>query len=160
ARLIIQHKLDITWQLPSGTRSEALDGEVLDLLQRSGCRHIIYAPEHGSTRMLDLIKKRINKDKMEESVRSACSVNIKTKANFIVGFPDETIGYLLSSYVFAVRLAIAGLDDVSFFPFSPYPGSELFDRLRKEGRIDMSDEYFTDLVRNPKSFSQHIPDWL
>jgi hypothetical protein len=36
----------------------------------------------------------------------------------------------------------------------------LFDRLRKEGRIDMSDEYFLDLVRNPKSFSQHIPDWL
>jgi radical SAM superfamily enzyme YgiQ (UPF0313 family) len=160
ARLIIDNKLDITWQLPSGTRSEALDAEVLDLLQKSGCRHIIYAPEHGSTHMLDLIKKRINKDKMVESVHSAFLADIKTKANFIVGFPDETLGHLLSSYWFALRLGVAGLDDVSFFPFSPYPGSELFDRLHQEGRVDMSDAYFTDLVRNPKSFSQHIPDRL
>jgi radical SAM superfamily enzyme YgiQ (UPF0313 family) len=160
AQLIIDNKLGITWQLPSGTRSEALDDQVVKLLYQSGCRNIIYAPEHGSTHMLDLIKKRINKKHMLRSVRSACLANIKTKANFIIGFPDETIGHTLSSYWFALRLGMVGLDDVSFFPFSPYPGSELFERVRKEGKIDMSDAYFTDLVRNPKSFSQHIPDWL
>ncbi|HEV3142540.1 MAG TPA: cobalamin-dependent protein [Gemmataceae bacterium] len=160
ARLIIENKLGITWQLPSGTRSEALDDQVVKLLYQSGCRNIIYAPEHGSTHMLDLIKKRINKKHMVRSVRSAYLANIKTKANFIVGFPDETIGHTLSSFWFALRLGMAGLDDVSFFPFSPYPGSELFERVKNEGRIDMSDAYFADLVRNPKSFSQHIPDWL
>ncbi|HLW66259.1 MAG TPA: cobalamin-dependent protein [Gemmataceae bacterium] len=160
AQLIIDNKLGITWQLPSGTRSEALDDQVVKLLYQSGCRNIIYAPEHGSTHMLDLIKKRINKKHMLRSVRSAYLANIKTKANFIIGFPDETIGHTLSSYWFALRLSMVGLDDVSFFPFSPYPGSELFERVRQEGKIDMSDAYFTDLVRNPKSFSQHIPDWL
>jgi radical SAM superfamily enzyme YgiQ (UPF0313 family) len=160
SRLISESGLDITWQLPSGTRSEALDEQVVKLLHKSGCRHIIYAPEHGSTHMLELIKKRINKKNMLRSVRSAYMADIKTKANFIVGFPDETVGHLLSSYGFAARMAVVGLDDVSFFPFSPYPGSELFERLRNEGRIDMSDEYFADLARNPRSFSQHIPDWL
>lgn len=160
ATLIIENKLPITWQLPSGTRSEALDREVVDLLYRSGCRHIIYAPEHGSTEMLDLIKKRINKSNMIHSVRGAFQANIKTKANFIVGFPDEKIKHVLASYGFALRLAAAGLDDVSFFPFSPYPGSALFNRLRGEGKIDMSDAYFANLIRNPESFTRHIPAWM
>jgi radical SAM superfamily enzyme YgiQ (UPF0313 family) len=160
ARLIIDNDLQITWQLPSGTRSEALDREVVDLLYRSGCRNIIYAPEHGSTDMLDRIKKRINKKNMLHSVRGACLANIKTKANFIVGFPDETIGHVFSSYLFAMRMAMAGLDDVSFFPFSPYPGSALFNRLKDEGLIDMSDQYFTNLITNPTSFTRHLPAWL
>jgi radical SAM superfamily enzyme YgiQ (UPF0313 family) len=160
AQLIIKNNLNITWQLPSGTRSEALDSEVVDLLYRSGCRHIIYAPEHGSDHMLELIKKRINKKAMAISVRGAYKANIKTKANFIVGFPDEQLAHVFSSYLFAIRLAIAGLDDASFFPFSPYPGSALFNRLKDEGHIDMSDQYFANLITNPKSFSKHIPDWL
>jgi anaerobic magnesium-protoporphyrin IX monomethyl ester cyclase len=159
ARLIIDNDLQITWQLPSGTRSEALDREVVDLLYRSGCRNIIYAPEHGSSEMLELIKKRINKKNMLRSVRGAFQANIKTKANFIVGFPDEQIGHVLSSYWFAMRMAMVGLDDVSFFPFSPYPGSELFNRLKSEGKIDMSDRYFANLIKNPTSFS-HLPGWL
>ena len=159
AKLIIDSELGITWQLPSGTRSEALDREVVELLHKSGCRNIIYAPEHGSTHMLELIKKKINKRNMLRSIRSAFHADIKTKANIIVGFPDETFGHVLSSYLFAARMAIAGLDDVSFFPFSPYPGSELFNRLKAEGQIDMSDEYFTNLITNPTSFTKHLPAW-
>jgi radical SAM superfamily enzyme YgiQ (UPF0313 family) len=160
ARLIIASNLNITWQLPSGTRSEALDAEVLSLLYQSGCRQIIYAPEHGSTHILQLIKKKISKKHMLSSVRSAYLTNIKTKANFIVGFPDEEFKHVLASYGFAIQLAFAGLDDVSFFPFSPYPGSALFNRLRAEGRIDMSDDYFYKLIRNPISYSTHLANWL
>lgn len=159
ARLIIENDLQITWQLPSGTRSEALDREVVDLLYRSGCRNIIYAPEHGSTDMLERIKKKIDKKSLLRSVRSAYLADIKTKANFIVGFPDERFGHVLESYAYAIQLAVAGLDDVSFFPFSPYPGSELFNRLRDESAIDMSDRYFTELITNPKSFTKHLPAW-
>jgi anaerobic magnesium-protoporphyrin IX monomethyl ester cyclase len=160
ARLIIDSGLDITWQLPSGTRSEAIDLEVVELLYRSGCRHIIYAPESGSDRTLTLIKKKINKPKMIESVRGAVDERIKTKANFIVGFPDETVADVLQSYVFAVQLAWAGLHDVSFFPFSAYPGSALFTRLEREGKVAMSDDHFFQLVTNPLSYDEHIPGWL
>ena len=45
---LLAEGLSITWQLPSGTRSEALDEEVLRLLVRSGCTNITYAPESGS----------------------------------------------------------------------------------------------------------------
>src|ERR1700720_4470089 len=39
-RLLIAEGLEITWQLPSGTRSEAIDEEVAGLLFASGCRTI------------------------------------------------------------------------------------------------------------------------
>ena len=39
--------LDITWQLPSGTRSEAIDEEVAELLRRTGMINMAYAPESG-----------------------------------------------------------------------------------------------------------------
>jgi len=160
ATLIIDSGLSITWQLPSGTRSEAIDDEVVDLLYRSGCRHIIYAPESGSVRMLDLIKKRVKKGKMTDSIRGAVDRGIKTKANFIVGFPDERVWDVVQSYGFAVQLAFAGLHDVSFFPFSAYPGSELFAGLERRGKVAMSDAHFFQLVTNPRSYDDHIPERL
>ena len=48
----------ITWQLPSGTRSEALDEPVLRAMYRSGCRNVTYAPESGSERTLDARSRR------------------------------------------------------------------------------------------------------
>src|SRR5690606_26627969 len=51
--------LDITWQLPVGTRVEAIDREVLQRLWDTGCRNITFAPESGSPRLLDVMNKRI-----------------------------------------------------------------------------------------------------
>ena len=70
-RLIIDSGVTITWQLPSGTRSEAIDSEVTRLLYASGCRYVNYAPESGSEEILRLIKKQIDKKKMLESMRDA-----------------------------------------------------------------------------------------
>jgi radical SAM superfamily enzyme YgiQ (UPF0313 family) len=56
-RLILARGLSFTWQLPSGTRSEAIDAEVAELLHRSGCRNVSYAPESGSPETLARIKK-------------------------------------------------------------------------------------------------------
>ena len=156
SQLIIDSGLKLTWQLPSGTRSEALDDEVVSSLYASGCRHIIYAPESGSNYMLKKIRKKISKKKMLKSVRAAVKRGIKTKVNFIVGFPDEGLYNVLQSYGFAIQLAFVGNHDVSFFPFSPYPGSELFNQLYEDGRIYLSDAYFFGLLTSETSGSQYF----
>jgi radical SAM superfamily enzyme YgiQ (UPF0313 family) len=63
--------MNITWALPSGTRSEALDAEVLDRLYRSGCYELTYAPESGSPETLKRIKKQVKLPKMLASMRAA-----------------------------------------------------------------------------------------
>jgi len=47
-QLLISENLGITWSLSSGTRSEALDHEVLSYMKRAGIQRITYAPESGS----------------------------------------------------------------------------------------------------------------
>jgi radical SAM superfamily enzyme YgiQ (UPF0313 family) len=64
-------RLDLTWQLPVGTRAEALDVEVLQRLYDTGCRNVTYAPESGSERMLEVFDKRVSLPHILESVRAA-----------------------------------------------------------------------------------------
>ena len=62
AARILERKMEFTWQLPSGTRSEAIDDEVSRLLYESGCRNMSYAPESGSPEVLKRIKKVVKLD--------------------------------------------------------------------------------------------------
>ena len=58
---VIKRKLNITWQLPTGTRSEAIDDEIARLLKKSGMTSMAYAPESGSEETRKFIKKRMLK---------------------------------------------------------------------------------------------------
>lgn len=145
--LLLKKNLKITWQLPSGTRCEALDDEATSLLYQSGCRNISYAPESGSPRMLQIIKKKINLKHMLDSMKAAVRNGINVKANMIVGFPDESMTDVFKSYLFIVRMAMAGVHDVSVWTFCAYPGSEIFQELQRRARVPaLNDEYFFSLL--------------
>ncbi|MDX2167115.1 MAG: radical SAM protein [Deltaproteobacteria bacterium] len=136
----------ITYQLPSGTRSEALDREVLEALYRTGCRNLTYAPESGSRRTLERIKKRVHLDRMLASMRAAVEVGIVTKVNMVIGFPFEERRDIFDTLRFCFKLAWIGVEDIPLFPYCPYPGSALYDELRASGRVpEMSNAYFASL---------------
>jgi anaerobic magnesium-protoporphyrin IX monomethyl ester cyclase len=139
--------LGVTWQLPSGTRSEALDGEVLAAMHAAGCRNVSYAPESGSVRTLARILKKVNLERMEASMRAAVAAGLNVKANIVIGFPGEDGDDLMATLRFIRTMARAGVHDVSVWTFSPYPGSQLFDELSAEGRLgEIDDDYFTSLL--------------
>ncbi len=139
--------LKFTWQLPSGTRSEAMDAEVVAAMASSGCTNVTYAPESGSPRTLKDIKKKVKLPRMFESIRHAKRNGLFVKCNFIIGFPRETRWDMLQTIWAAVRLALLGVDDAGIYAYSPYPGSELFSYLRNTGAIPRMDrDYFTSLM--------------
>ncbi|MCZ6601410.1 MAG: cobalamin-dependent protein [Planctomycetota bacterium] len=164
SKLLIEANLGVTWALPSGTRSEALDGEVLEALKASGCHSLTYAPESGSPATLKRIKKKVKLPKMIASMRSAVEEGIWIKANMIVGFPGQTKKEVWESFLFMVEMAWVGIQDVAVFPFVPYPGSELFRQLLDEGRIDRSDPDYENFlagnvyneVSGMLSWSEHL----
>ncbi|MBF0196203.1 MAG: radical SAM protein, partial [Planctomycetes bacterium] len=57
---ILKRNISVYWQLPSGTRSEALDEETLNYLYQIKCHDMVYAPESGSEKTLQQIKKKIH----------------------------------------------------------------------------------------------------
>jgi radical SAM superfamily enzyme YgiQ (UPF0313 family) len=155
-KLILERGMKFTWQLPSGTRSEAIDEEVSKLLFASGCRNMSYAPESGSPEVLKRIKKVVKLDRLERSVKGAVKSGLNVKLNIIMGFPDETRKELGETVRFLARMALAGVHDMSISLFSPYPGSELFHDLRKAGKIRvLSEEYFLGLGAY-KDFAQSV----
>jgi anaerobic magnesium-protoporphyrin IX monomethyl ester cyclase len=164
-REMVARNLDITWQLPSGTRSEAIDGEVAKWLRRSGCRNLSYAPESGSERSLELIKKRVKLDRLTQSMVGVIAEGVNVKLNIIIGFPHETHRDIHKTLSFLVKMAWHGAHDVSVGVFAPYPGSELYDALVAEGRISNSDDFFDKLayvdITDSVSYSEHLSSaWI
>jgi anaerobic magnesium-protoporphyrin IX monomethyl ester cyclase len=141
---LIEKGIDITWQLPTGTRTEAIDEEVAGLLFRSGCKNITYAPESGSNEVLKRIKKKIKLESVYQSARGCIKAGLDVKFNFIFGFPEDRYRNLFESTYFMLRLAYIGVSDISIAPFSPYPGSELFFQLQKSGKIPkkLDEDYY------------------
>ena len=152
----------ITWQLPVGTRSEALDEETLKAIYDSGCAYICYAPESGSTRSLKLIKKKVKLERLVVSIKSAVKIGHTVKLNFIIGFPHETFTDCVKSIFFGIYCALRfGIYDINFAMFSPYPGSELFNQLKKEKKLSLNDDYFVQLmaymdVTKPYSYCANV----
>ncbi|UYN97345.1 MAG: B12-binding domain-containing radical SAM protein [Enhydrobacter sp.] len=169
AREILGRGLRIEYQLPSGTRSEAIDEEVSEILYRSGCRQMNYAPETGSPATLVRIKKKVKLPRLEQSLRGACRHGLKVMVNIIL-FPDDTPRDVFETFKFMLRCSWNGLHDITLVPYVPYPGAELYDRLVKEERLPpLGEEYFISLLthsdistaksHNPR-FSARQVQWI
>ena len=153
-------KLDITWQLPTGTRSEALDADVLEAVHRTGCRNITYAPESGSTRMLKALKKRVKLPTMLDSLSAAHSNGLVTRVNIIIGHPDEQASDVLDSMRLLLQAARRGCDDAAVMVFSPYPGSADFQRQFDAGEVEIDDRYcYLGLTRTGGAWRSWHPRW-
>ncbi len=139
---VVRRGLNITWQLPSGTRSEAIDEEACKHLAAAGVKQMAYAPESGSAHMRKLIDKRVHLDKMMTSVRAALRHRLTLSCFFVIGFPKETTETLRETLRLIRRLALMGVHDVSVTKFVPYPGSALFDEMLAAGRIELNDDFF------------------
>lgn len=160
SKAVIRRGLQINWQFPNGTRSETVDAEVARWLYRAGCRNFGYAPESGSRKTLERIHKKVNPDKLRESLRSSVAAKLRTHANVIIGFPHESPAELLETYRFILAMALDGLDTVAVMVFAPYPGSEEFERLREQGKIEFDERYFySSLLRSAGAQRSVHPLW-
>lgn len=138
---ILDRGLDISWQLPSGTRSEAIDLEASQAMYASGCRQFTYAFESGSTEILKKIKKRISLPHAFSSAKDAISVGIRVQGAFIYGFPDETYQQMWQTYRTILRCAVAGFHEVSICALQPLPNTEMFRQIDEQRGIEVDDAY-------------------
>jgi radical SAM superfamily enzyme YgiQ (UPF0313 family) len=157
-----RRQLKFTWQLPSGTRSEIIDDEVSAALYRSGCRNLAFAPESGSLETLQRIRKKVDLRRMTKAAKAAMRHGIRVKLNIIIGFPHETRRHLWDTMLFSWKMALIGVDAAETMVFSPYPGTELFDELRRDGTIStLDDKYFLGLgafldLTKPSRYCRHV----
>ncbi|OGW79378.1 MAG: hypothetical protein A3G33_03285 [Omnitrophica bacterium RIFCSPLOWO2_12_FULL_44_17] len=138
---MIQRKLNISWQIPVGTRSEVIDEEVVEYLVKSGCHHITYAPESASDRILKMIKKKVNLKNLEISVRASLKNGMRVCLFNVIGFPGEEVSDIKKTMKWLRRMARIGVHEITLSTFVPVPGSELFTEVNKVSPIDLDDEF-------------------
>jgi len=143
---LIQRDLRIQWQLPTGTRSEAIDPEVARLLNASGMTSMAYAPESGSDLTRRLIKKKMTASKLFESIDAAADAGLNVAVWLVIGFPHDRPEHVAENLPFIDELARHGVTDVGIAFYMALPGTELFNSLYDAGRIKIDRKYFRHIL--------------
>lgn len=117
--------------------SVADDDELLDLMRTSGCRQVLIGLESPDRSALDGIEMRANfksrrSDTYVDAVRRIQNHGITVNGCFILGLDRQTPEIFESILEFANRIP---LYDVQLTVLTPFPGTPLYARLLKEGRI-------------------------
>ncbi|MBM4147821.1 MAG: radical SAM protein [Lentisphaerae bacterium] len=87
-RALITAKLAVRWR--GMVRIGIVDGEIAELMARSGCLEILLGIESGDPDILLSMNKQITPDRILAGVNHLADHGINTKSTFIVGFPGET----------------------------------------------------------------------
>jgi radical SAM superfamily enzyme YgiQ (UPF0313 family) len=159
---ILRRDLGITWKTTSGTRSEALDLELLQKIAASGCDELTLAPESGSEEITKVTRKRVQLEKVLTIARQARdhALPMQVKANVIIGYPEERVRDVLRTFAYIVRMARGGFSYASIHRFTAYPGCEYHEVAVREGRIEHTDEYFRSLCMEfPFNRASWHPRW-
>jgi radical SAM superfamily enzyme YgiQ (UPF0313 family) len=143
---LIRRDLRIQWQLPTGTRSEAIDAEVARLLNASGMTSMAYAPESGSDLTRRLIKKKMTASKLFESIDAAADAGLNVAVWLVIGFPHDRPEHIAENLPFLDELARHGVTDIGIAFYMALPGTELFNSLYDAGRIKIDRRYFRHIL--------------
>ncbi len=119
-QLIIDNKEDFKWTCAG--RTDSFDRELMVLMKRAGCWQISFGIESGSPKVLDAINKRIDLKEVEEVVRQAKKIGMRTKGLFMIGNPAETRDTIMETTRFSQRIDI---DEFTCSALMPLPGSEV-----------------------------------
>ncbi len=109
------------------------DTELLDLAARSGCAGLLIGFESIRTQNLRRSGKGFNRpDQFRHVISQLHARGIAIYGCFVFGMDDDTPDVFLETARFAVE---AGIDLPRFAVLTPFPGTALYQRLLREGRI-------------------------
>jgi tRNA A37 methylthiotransferase MiaB len=122
---------DFRWIANNGVIAGAVNDEIMEWMAKSGCLAFKVGIESGNDAML----RKIRKPATKPGLRKAGEIfkkypEVFVSANFIVGFPGETVGEMLDSYDFAIEL---GWDWANYYICQPLPGTDIFDAFASMG---------------------------
>jgi len=130
--MIDTYTMDTRLTFPNGVRGDLFTREQLDRLYQAGTYFMAFAIEVGSTRMQELINKRLDVTKTLENIKYASDLGIITCTFFMIGFPTETKEEILETLRLA---AMPQIDLPNIFVTIPQYGTKLHELAQQEGKV-------------------------
>ncbi|MFX0116551.1 MAG: B12-binding domain-containing radical SAM protein, partial [Candidatus Hodarchaeota archaeon] len=128
--------LNIEWGGQS-TVSIARDDELLQLCRKSGCRGLFIGLESVSTTSMRKMRKTLKSmEENEDVIKKIQDTGIIFHPSFVFGFDDDTKTVFDDTLEFLYRNRIT---TATFNILTPYPGTRLYHRLKREGRLISED---------------------
>ena len=132
---IIARKLNVQWF--GNARADNLqDPAFVDRLKRSGCWMLALGIETESDETRKDMMKRLESEKIRVALKNMRASGIKSFGFFILGYPGEDVKSLDRTIDYAIRL---DPDFANFYPAVPYPGTELYNKAKREGLLVSED---------------------
>ena len=111
-------------------RIDSIDAPMLRLMKTAGCWQIGFGIESGNAGILENADKKINLERIAQTLALTRAAKIHTKGFFILGLPGESSATIAETMRFADS---AALDDISVSFATPFPGTVLFDQAHRFG---------------------------
>ena len=121
-------------QFQINTRVDLVREDEIALLKKAGLVQVDLGIESGSAKTLKTLRKEISVQEIYSSVDLLKKYKIKVSGFFMIGVPGETEDDTAQTLKLAKNL---NLDRGSVSIFTPLPGSELYDILDSQGKIDI-----------------------
>ncbi len=152
--------LKIKWGSQGSMELICRDEKLLKLASRSGCMSLFVGIESIDQETLNAAHKSFNKVKnYEENIRKMHRAGINVVGAFIFGFDQDTPASFDRVHDFAMRNHLAM---VNTGIMTPFPGTEVFEKAKREGKIfDPDWEHYTggNLVwKHPTMSKEEIED--
>ena len=111
----------------------AFDNELLDLMKETGCKSLFIGFESINPESISEVHKIQNStDRYETAVNEIHKRGIMINGSFVFGLDGDTVQTFKSTVDWIVKNKI---ETVTSHILTPYPGTVLYDKLKKQGRI-------------------------
>lgn len=134
---IIENGLNC-FEFTGGVRADTLDESLAFKMREANFRRVTLGVESGSPRILELIRKGETNEDVKRAFGLLRKAGIKTHAFFMIGLPDETPEDIELSKELISEIRP---DHVEINMVTPYPGTDLFDKLIPDAPEDIDRWY-------------------
>lgn len=134
--MIIENNLDIKIRFSNGIRVDRVNVSLLRKLKAAGCTYIAYGIESGDQEVLDRLGKNLDLGVVKRTIRLTKLAGISVTGFFVLGLIGDTRETMQKTIDFAKETK----SDVAQFTIAtPYPGTNFYDMVTKDGSFLRSD---------------------
>lgn len=133
-RLLMKSGLPLSWYCHNGIRADKIDLELAKLMKASGCTSVALGVESGDERIFDSIKKGEKLEAIINAAKVIKQAGMRTVGYFIIGLPGDSLEGIKKTIKFQQEL---GLDDFTYGILNPYPYTEVYETVKREGKMLM-----------------------
>ena len=153
--MIIEAKYKFIIRCTNGLRANFIDEEFLEKMKKAGCNYIAYGVESGNQEVLDKIPKMETLETIERAFKLTRKAGIKTAAFIIFGLEGDTEKTMQDTIDFTKKIK-PNYASVSIM--TPYPGTRLYEKVKKDGKFIVPEDWSYFSHTNPRMLFEH-PDF-